>query len=85
MKYRLLNANEIIEVGDVIKSCNALCKNTYEVHRVTEKFCFIKFNEKAEGKFSRIYTDLMFSILPRERFSMTTYTVYRKVEVENAQ
>lgn len=78
-KYILAENGYEINVGDKIKVVTAFTKYIYTVHRVTPKFAFVKHNGKAEGKYPRIY-DRYFMALPKEKWNMTEYIVYKMAE-----
>lgn len=68
-----------IQVGDVIQIDTGLGVPTnYKVHRVTKHYAFVKWNEKAEGKFPRIYNSFNFCVLPRPKWNTTKYQVLIK-------
>jgi len=69
----------LIQVGDIILVDTRLGKPTnYEVHRVTKHYCFVKWNDRVEGKFPRIYNSLHFCVLPRPKWNTTRYQVLIK-------
>ena len=63
-----------LQVGDVIVSNHPQRLNRYVVHRVTNKYAFVKYNDVAEGKFPRV-VDHRFQSLPRQQWSQTTYYI----------
>jgi hypothetical protein len=68
-----------IQVGNIIEINNGWGpKLNYEVHRVTLKYAYVKWNDTAEGKFPRIFKHYGFQPLPREKYHTTGYTVYIK-------
>ena len=68
-----------IQVGDIIQIDHRWGpKHVYDVHRVTHKYAFVKWNDHAEGKFPRIFKKYGFTVLPREKYNTTDYTVYIK-------
>ncbi len=68
-----------IQVGDKILIKSFVSTSVYTVRRVTAKYSFVKYNEHAEGRFPRTYS-WGFQSLPKERWNMTEYKVYRKSE-----
>jgi hypothetical protein len=70
--------NHEIQVGDIINIDTGLgVPSNYEVHRVTKNYAFIKWSERTEGKFPRIY-GFGFCIVPRPKFNTVRYKVYIK-------
>ena len=67
----------VIKVGDTVLRKGPLDAgyHVYKVHRVTDKFAFIRYNDVAEGKLPRIYSRFSFHSLPRQKWSQTDYKV----------
>ncbi len=78
MPYKKLIDDEVLEIGDLITHQHAFGKNTWEVFKVTPKFAFVHYNERALGKYPRTFS-FRFSSLPRIKWDTTDYTVYRKI------
>lgn len=78
MKFTIHNNGQEIQVGDyiLVKSMIASGYRPYKVHRVTPKFAYIMWNEKAEAKFPRVFIKSC-RFCPREfakdRFKTTEY------------
>ncbi len=75
MKLKEAPENYEIQIGDTIKADHGWCVNTYKVSRVTPKYAFIPYNDKAEGKFKRVYRKWGYYPLPRPKWPTTKYTV----------
>lgn len=71
MTYVQLHSG-IIEVGD--KLIGAYTGTSHIVHRVTDKFAFVKYNEASEGKFDRKFQGWT---KRRPFYRYDTYNVYR--------
>jgi hypothetical protein len=54
MRVGKLKKGAILQVGFKIKRENWNCTQWFDITRVTSKFAFIKWNEKAEGKLRRV-------------------------------
>ena len=85
MKFTRAPYGHEIQVGDYILRQGMLDNGyrPYRVHRVTPKFAFIRYNEKSEGKFHRIFTESGFREVPcHDKFPTTRYIVgFEKKEV----
>jgi len=79
MKVRKLEDGEPIEVGDRIRIENYLGVSWQAIHRVTKHYAFVKWNERAEGKFKRIYKQFGFDIIPYQKWNTTRYSVWRPI------
>ena len=78
MKFTRAPYGHEIQVGDYIlrKSMLDAGFRSYRVHRVTPKFAFIRYNEHAEGKFPRTYTEYGFREVPcLDKFPTTEFVV----------
>lgn len=74
--HQLTDGTEL-QVGDIIVARNAFGVQKYTVHRVTPKFAFVRWNAVAEGRFPRTFS-YKFGTLPRQKWSLTHYEVFRK-------
>lgn len=65
-----------IQVGDTITADARFLNITHKwiVHRVTKNYAFVKYNEKAEGKFPRVY-GWAFKPYPKDTWNTTDYKV----------
>lgn len=72
-----LNDGETIQVGDVIESKSVIGTRKFEVHRITKRYAFVRYNDVAEGKYPVIYNRFGFQPLPKARWNMVDYAVYR--------
>lgn len=79
VKVRPLNDGESIEVGDRIKVETSLGVKWHTVSRVTKLYAFVRYNERAEGKFRREYSDFGFAPLPRQTWLTNRYSAWRPV------
>lgn len=79
MKVRKLKDGDLIEVGDRIKVETNLGVQWETVHRVTAKYAFVRYNERAEGKYRREYQDFGFSPRPRQTWLTNRYSAWRPV------
>lgn len=77
---RKLKDGDAIQVGDRIKVETALGTQWEIVQRVTDKFAFVRYNERAEGKYRREYDGFWFAPLPRQKWSTNQYSAWRPVE-----
>lgn len=64
-----------IQVGDTIRIDTRLSVKDYKVSCVTKTYAFIKYNDRAEGKFKRIYSMYIFKSLPHQKLDTNSYTV----------
>ena len=75
-----LKDGDLIEVGYQVKSEGAFGVQWFKVSRVTPKFAFVAYSERAEGKFKRTYRDFGFCPLPPEKWRTTQYSAWRPIE-----
>jgi len=73
-----LDENETLQVGDVIIASNAFGTNKHIVFDVTKKYAKVKNNEVSIGRYPSTYK-WDFQRLPKERWNMTRYKVFREV------
>lgn len=75
MKLKEAPHNYEIQVGNIIEVDSKIFKKRqYEVHRVTAKYAFVKWNDKSQGKFPRTY-NWAFQPYPKVSYPMVDYTV----------
>jgi hypothetical protein len=65
----------VIKPGDFIESKDFMGVRRYAVHRVTKTFALVRWNEKAEGKFPRVYKSFGYTLLPYRRWNTATFRV----------
>ncbi len=82
MKVKAIAEGSELRVGDYVKHDTAYRVAWFQIHRVTKKYAFVKYNETAEGKFPIVYQRLSFRPLPREKWDANNYQPYRPVEPE---
>ena len=83
MRVRKLKNGDMIEVGDKIKVEHRGWGVQWEtIHRVTPKFAFVKYNDVAEGKYRRVYSEFTFSPIPSQLWNSTSYSAWRPLESE---
>ena len=78
-KYVLAENGYEIQIGDIIQIDNPFGTRNKEVTRVTEKFAYYPNNEVSESKFKRIYSSFGWGSLPREKYPMNHYKVFKKI------
>jgi hypothetical protein len=78
MKYRELKENEQLQIDDIVVHLSCFGNSKFPVHRLTGKHAWVKYNENCQGKYPLIY-DRYFCSLPKQRYSMVQYKVYRAV------
>ena len=79
MKVRKLKDGDLIEVGDLIKVETDLGTRWDTVHRVSKKYAFVLYNEHAEGKYRRAYSDFGFRPIPRQTWLPNKYSAWRPI------
>lgn len=81
MKVRKLKDGDLIEVGDRIKTEHRGIGGTRweTVERVTPKFAFDKYY-----KYRREYSDFGFGPIPRDTWSMSSYSAWRPINASSA-
>jgi hypothetical protein len=77
-KYIPAEDGYLIQVDDLIRSEGAFGTKNRKVTRVTDKFAFYPNNEVSESKFHRIYRTFAWGSLPRPKYPMVHYKVFKK-------
>lgn len=78
MKVHWLDDGDEIQVGDIVVHRHAFGESRYPVVRVTPKFCFVAYNDVANGKYPRVF-DARFGSLPRPKWDTIMYAVGRPI------
>jgi hypothetical protein len=77
-KYVPAEDGYLIQIGDIIQSTSGFGVRNRKVTRVTDKFVFYPNNDVSEAKFRRIYSTFSWGSLPRPKYPMVHYYVYKR-------